>query len=46
MLTAVLESLRAVGVVVEQLEIATPELGDQPDAVMRILTEGAATRFP
>ena len=42
---AVLESLRASGVAVEQLEIATPELSDQPDAVIRILTEGAEKRF-
>jgi len=41
----VLESLRASGVAVEQLEVATPELSDQPDAVIRILTEGAERRF-
>jgi hypothetical protein len=45
MLMTVLEGLRAAGVVVEQLETATPELSDQPDAVIRILTEGAETRF-
>ena len=45
MLMTVLESLRASGVAVEQLEVATPELSDQPDAVIRILTEGAEKRF-